>query len=105
MKKLIHHPAFDFKNPNKVYALLGAFSQQNAICFHVASGEGYRFLADMVIQLNSINPQVAARMVKPLTAWKRYDQNRQQLMKAQLERILQSKKLSEDVYELVKKSL
>ena len=105
VKKLIHHPAFDFKNPNKVYALLGAFSQQNAICFHVENGEGYRFLADMVIQLNSINPQVAARMVKPLTAWKRYDQNRQQLMKAQLERILQSKMLSEDVYELVKKSL
>jgi aminopeptidase N len=103
VKKLMQHEAFDIKNPNKVYALIGGFSQ-NAVHFHAINGEGYAFLADVVLQLDKINPMVAARMVKPLTSWKRYDKERQQLMKAQLERLL-GQKLSKDVYELVKKSL
>ncbi len=104
VKKLLHHEAFDIKNPNKVYSLIGAFGN-NPIHFHHKNGEGYQLLAEIVLQLNSINPQVAARMVKPLTDWKRYDETRQQLMRNQLELLSNNKNLSPDVFELVTKSL
>lgn len=105
VKKLARHEAFDIKNPNKVYALIGTFGQRNPINFHQESGEGYAFLRDIVQQLDKLNPQVAARMVNPLTTWKRYDKERQRLMREQLEALLQDKKLSSDLYELVTKSL
>ncbi len=105
VKNLMQHEAFDIKNPNKVYALIGAFSQQNPVRFHAKNGEGYQFLADCILQLNAINPQIAARMVTPLTNWKRYDKARQNLMCEQLQVILREKNLSRDVYELVSKSL
>lgn len=104
VKQLTQHEAFDIKNPNKVYSLIGAFSQ-NAIHFHAKKGEGYRFLADIVLQLNTLNPQISARMVKPLTDWKRYDATRKNLMREQLELLATNKKLSPDVFELVTKSL
>lgn len=104
VKKLLHHEAFDIKNPNKVYALIGAFGN-NAIHFHTKTGEGYQLLADIVLQLNSLNPQVAARMVKPLTDWKRFDETRQKLMREQLELLAKNKNLSPDLFELVTKSL
>ncbi len=105
VKKLAQHSAFDIKNPNKVYALIGSFCNQNPIQFHAANGEGYEFLTDTVLQLNALNPQIAARMISPLTNWKRYDSGRQKLMKKNLESVLQHKKLSKDVYELASKSL
>lgn len=104
VKKLMRHPAFDIKNPNKVYALIGSFGR-NAVHFHARNGEGYAFLQEVVAQLDTLNPQVAARMVKPLTTWKRYDKERQKLMCEQLELLLHNKKLSKDVYELVYKSI
>jgi len=104
VKKLLHHEAFDIKNPNKVYALIGVFGH-NAIHFHAKNGEGYRFLAEIVLQLNALNPQIAARMIKPLTDWKRYDESRQKLMREQLELLSKNKNLSPDVFELVTKSL
>ncbi len=104
VKKLLHHEAFDIKNPNKVYALIGAFGN-NAVHFHAKSGEGYQLLADVVLQLNSLNPQVAARMVKPLTDWKRFDETRQKRMREQLELLSTNKNLSPDLFELVTKSL
>jgi aminopeptidase N len=105
VKKLLQHAAFDIKNPNKVYALVAAFCFRNPALFHVATGEGYALLAELIIKLDVLNPSVAARMVKPLTDWKRYDQKRQQLIRTQLDVILQNKKISKDVYELVTKSL
>jgi aminopeptidase N len=105
VQALAKHPAFDIKNPNKVYSLIGAFCQQNAVRFHDISGAGYQFLTDKILQLDALNPQLSARMIRPLIAWKRYDQKRQQLMRTQLERILQHKGLSNDVYELVTKSV
>jgi len=104
VKKLLHHEAFDIKNPNKVYSLIGAFGH-NPVQFHHKNGEGYQLLAEIVLQLNLINPQVAARMIKPLTDWKRYDESRQKLMRGQLELLSKNKNLSPDVFELVKKSL
>jgi aminopeptidase N len=105
VQALMLHPAFSIKNPNKVRALIGAFCGQNALHFHEISGAGYEFLADRIIQLNALNPQIASRLVTPLTRWKKYDSKRQALMRAQLQRISKVKTLSKDVYEVVAKSL
>ncbi|UFH25622.1 aminopeptidase N [Pseudomonas sp. CIP-10] len=105
VKALMQHPAFTLKNPNKVRALIGAFAGQNLVNFHAADGSGYRFLADLVIELNALNPQIASRQLAPLTRWRKYDDARQALMKGELERILVSGELSSDVYEVVSKSL
>lgn len=105
VKTLMQHPAFNIKNPNKVRALIGAFAGQNLINFHAADGSGYRFLADLVIQLNGFNPQIASRQLAPLTRWRKYDSKRQALMKDELVRIRDSGELSSDVFEVVSKSL
>ncbi len=105
VKELTRHPSFSLANPNKVRALIGAFCSANQICFHDKSGAGYRFLTDQVLSLNSTNPQIAARILGPLSRWHRYDENRQLLMKAELERILAEESLSNDVYEIAAKSL
>ncbi|HIG07110.1 MAG TPA: aminopeptidase N [Methylococcaceae bacterium] len=105
VRTLTGHTAFDIKNPNRVRALVGAFSQANPLHFHRADGAGYLFLADQIVKLNNINPQVAARMVVPLTHWQRFDVARQQQMKGQLERIMVTPGICKDVYEIVSKSL
>lgn len=99
------HAAFTLKNPNRARSLIAAFCSLNLPAFHDVSGRGYVFLADNVIALNSINPQIAARLVSNFNQWHRYDLTRQALMKAQLERIAQTKDLSNDVYEIVSKAL
>lgn len=104
VKALLEHPAFDLKNPNKVRSVIGVFAQ-NAIHFHDAGGAGYRFLADQILTLDSLNPQIAARLVAPLTKWRRYDSARQELMIGQLQRLAEKPKLSKDLYEIVSKSL
>jgi aminopeptidase N len=105
VKALMRHPIFNIKNPNKVRALIGAFAQGNPVRFHDTSGKGYEFLAGQVIAIDPLNPQIAARLVSAFTLWKRYDEKRRALMKAQLERILKTPGLSKDVYEIVSKSL
>ncbi|MEI6745639.1 MAG: aminopeptidase N, partial [Methylococcaceae bacterium] len=91
VQALRSHVAFDMKNPNRVRSLIGAFSQTNPVHFHAANGQGYTFLADAILELNAINPQVASRMVTPLTAWRKVEPSRQTLMKAQLQRIIDTK--------------
>jgi aminopeptidase N len=105
VQALMAHPAFDLGSPNRVRALIGAFSQANPLHFHAANGQGYQFLADQIIALNTLNPQVASRMISALTAWRRYDPGRQALMIAQLERIMSTNDISKDVYEIASKSL
>jgi len=105
VKELMEHPAFDIKNPNKVRSLIGVFCGQNPTNFHREDGAGYEFLADQIIVLNDLNPQIASRLLTPLTRWKKYPVESQRLMKAQLERIMASPDLSKDVYEVVSKSL
>jgi aminopeptidase N len=102
---LMQHPAFDMKTPNRVRALIGAFSQANPVHFHAKDGSGYRFLADQVLALNTLNPQIASRMVTGLAQWRRYDNQRQELIKQQLQRIVATEQLSKDVYEIASKSL
>ncbi|MBA1147171.1 aminopeptidase N [Ectothiorhodospiraceae bacterium WFHF3C12] len=105
VKTLTGHPAFDRTNPNRLRAVYGAFSQGNPVRFHDPSGEGYRLIADCVIELDARNAQLAARLVTPLTRWRRYDKAHAPLMKAELERIFRQPSLSNDVYEVVSKSL
>jgi aminopeptidase N len=105
VKNLENHVAYDNKNPNKIRALVSNFCNNNPINFHELSGEGYVYLADKVIALNSQNPQIASRLLTPLTKWKKYNAKRQILMKAQLERISAAPNLSKDVFEVVSKSL
>lgn len=102
---LLKHAAFDIKNPNKVYALIGGFGTGNPVKFHAANGSGYKFLTDVVIELNAINPQVAARMLQPLTPWQKFAEFRQDLMCSELIRIRQTPNLSPDVLDIVTRSL
>jgi aminopeptidase N len=104
VKRLMHHPAFDIKNPNKVRALVGAFSQ-NFPAFHLIDGSGYDFLTDQIILLNKINPNIGARLCEPFTRFKKYDETRQNLMKAALQKIVHIQDLSPHIYEVVSKTL
>ena len=104
VNQLLKHEAFDIGNPNRCRALVSGFTSQG-VNFHSLDGSGYTFLADRVIELNSINPMVAARILGPLTRWQKFDEERQKLMKSQLGKILVVEGLSSDVYEVVTKSL
>src|SRR5687768_7720605 len=104
VRQLLRHPAFDLKVPNKVYALIRTFAA-NHVRFHAADGSGYEFLADQVIALNTLNPQVAARMSRAFDRWRKFDAGRQAKATAALERIRDSKGLSKDVAEIVNKAL
>ena len=77
----------------------------NPVCFHAADGSGYRFVTEQLIKLDALNPQISARLAKAFSRWRKYDEQRQSLMTAQLEEILTQSNISKDVYEVVKKSL
>ena len=104
VQSLMAHADFDLGNPNKVRALVGGFVNQNLINFHHLDGSGYRFLGDVVVKLNRLNPQLASRLLTPLTKWRRYT-DRGELMRAELERLAAEPALSPDVFEIVSKSL
>jgi aminopeptidase N len=105
VEALLRHPDFDLKTPNRVRSLIGAFSQANAVNFHAPDGRGYEFVADHVIALNALNPQIAARLTGALTHWRRYDEGRGLLLRGQLQRIAGTDGVSKDVYEVASKSL
>lgn len=105
VQKLMQHEAFTLTNPNKVRSLIGRFCAGNIAHFHNSDGSGYEFLADQILALDSMNPQIAARLIQSMSRWRRYDESRKGLMKKQLERILANKDLSKDVYEIASRSL
>ncbi len=105
IQKLLEHPGFDLRNPNRVRALLGCFARANLREFHREDGAGYAFIGDQVLVLNRLNPQVAARLAGAFSQWRRYKGKAGERMQAELERIQASDKLSPDVYEIVEKSL
>jgi aminopeptidase N len=102
---LMQHAAFSLHNPNKVRSLIGRFCSGNPLRFHAADGSGYRFLGDRVLELDVLNPSIAARLAQTLSRWRRYDAERQVLMREQLERIVSKDGLSKDVYEIASRSL
>ena len=105
VKSLMEHEAFDIRNPNRVRALVNGFTLYNNVNFHSVDGSGYEFLADRVLELDQFNPMVAARILGPLTRWRKFDVQRRTLMTEQLERIKETENLSRDVFEIVSKSL
>ena len=107
VKKLIAHPSFDLKNPNRVRSVYGAFGMLNLRRLHALDGSGYRFVADAVAEIDALNPQIAARLATPLTRWKKFDGQRQQLMQSALRRLLDEsgRGPSKDLFEIVSKSL
>jgi aminopeptidase N len=104
VEALARHADFTLSNPNRMRALVGAFAA-NQRAFHDASGRGYRFLADTILEVEKLNPQTAARLVPPLGRWRRFYEARQALMRAELERIVATPGLSKDVFEQASKSL
>jgi aminopeptidase N len=105
VRALMSHPAFSLKNPNRVRALVGAFALGNPLRFHDRTGAGYRLLREVVQALDSINPQTAARMAAAFETWRRYDSERQRLMRSELETIASGTGLSANLYEMVTKML
>jgi aminopeptidase N len=104
VRALMKHPAFDMKNPNRVRSLIGAFSG-NQLRFHAVDGKGYALVGETIRSLDSINPQVAARMAGAFENWRRYDDKRQALMRAELEKTAQMKGLSANLFEVATKML
>ncbi|HLQ03118.1 MAG TPA: aminopeptidase N C-terminal domain-containing protein, partial [Burkholderiales bacterium] len=104
VKRLLAHPAFNIRNPNKVYALVGGF-RGNPVRFHAADGSGYAFLADRVIALDAINPQVAARLARGFDRWRKFDARRQAHARAALERLRDAKGVSKGVLEIASRAL
>jgi aminopeptidase N len=102
---LMAHPDFSLRNPNRVRSLVGAFCTANPARFHAADGGGYRFLSERVLELDPLNPQIAARLLKALIRWRRYDSGRQALMRAEIERVLEADQLSTDTFEVASKAL
>jgi aminopeptidase N len=102
---LSEHRAFNLSNPNRVRSLLYAFAAGNPVGFHRADGEAYRFIADQILELDTINPQVAARIVSSFNQWKRYEPGRSGLMRTELERIASHPGISKDVSEIVERAL
>ncbi|WP_288993024.1 aminopeptidase N [uncultured Marinobacter sp.] len=103
--ELMAHPAFDWKNPNKIRSVIGVFAGQNLPAFHAEDGAGYQFLAEQVRKLDDSNPQIAARLVSPLTRWRKFAPVHGEQMKSALETVRDKSGLSRDVYEVVHKSL
>lgn len=102
---LRQHPQFSQQNPNRVRAVVGSFAFYNTTGFHADDSSGYRFLTDYLLELDKSNPQVASRLVTPLTQWQHFESGRQALMKGQLSRLLNHAGLSNDLYEKVSKAL
>jgi len=105
VKGLMKHPAFSMKNPNNVRAVIGQFCRNNPINFHAKDGSGYKFLAEQIIELNKLNPQIAARQLGAFNSWQQYDSERQAMIKQALQSIAAQEGLSPDVYEVVTKYL
>ncbi len=105
IRRLMAHPDFDLRNPNRVRAVIGSFSAGNPLHFHDASGAGYRLLGETIRQLDPINGQIAARLVSPLGQWRRVDPQRQALMRTELSSVLALKELSRGTFEMASRSL
>ena len=105
IKRLSQHPDFKLSTPNRIYALIGGFSSGNATGFHAADGTGYSVVADVIIALNTINPQVAARIATAFRSWRLYDVKRRNRSQAEMQRILKTPALSRDVFEIISRTL
>jgi len=105
IENLLVHNDFSIQNPNRARSVIGSFVGTNIMQFHNSTGAGYELLTKMIIKLNGINPQIAAKLSKYFGQWKKFDRKRQALIKDQLEIIRSTDNLSKDIYEVVNRSL
>lgn len=105
VKALMQLPAFHITNPNRVRAVLGAFTMLNPKHFHAEDGSGYRFAASSILELDAVNPQIAARLARAFSAWRRLDEDSAKLMRAELERIKDHPGVSRNTLEIATTSL
>jgi aminopeptidase N len=105
VRELMRHPDFKLASPNRVRSLIGTFAMGNPFAFHSEGGEGYAIVADTILALDPLNPQVAARMATAFRSWASLEEKRRSLAKAELERILAASGLSRDLFEIISKSL
>ncbi|TOG43273.1 aminopeptidase N [Vibrio parahaemolyticus] len=105
VKATMNHEAFSLKNPNRTRSLIGSFLAANPVRFHDKSGAGYQFAGDILRQLNDSNPQVASRMIDPLLKFRKYDEARQAMIRAELEKLKAMDNLAKDLFEKVTKAL
>jgi aminopeptidase N len=105
VKRLMQHPAFTLRNPNRVRSVVSSFCHANQVRFHAADGSGYAFAADQIIALDPLNPQVAARLARSFDRWKKFDAARQVHAQAALERIRGIADVSKDTFEVVTRAL
>ncbi|ATZ94927.1 aminopeptidase N [Dickeya fangzhongdai] len=105
VRELLNHRSFSLNNPNRLRSLVGSFCAGNPSAFHAVDGSGYQFLTEMLSDLNTRNPQVASRLIEPLIRFKRYDSNRQALMRQALETLKGLENLSGDLFEKITKAL
>ncbi|MBM0418796.1 aminopeptidase N [Aeromonas veronii] len=105
VQQAMAHPTFSIRNPNRLRALVGSFAMNNQVQFHAIDGRGYRFLTDLLIELNEVNPQVASRLITPLIQFKRLDEGRKGLIRAELTRLANLEGLARDLFEKVSKAL
>ncbi|HCE1509571.1 TPA: aminopeptidase N [Vibrio parahaemolyticus] len=105
VKATMNHEAFSLKNPNRTRSLIGSFLAANPVRFHDKSGSGYQFAGEILRQLNDSNPQVASRMIDPLLKFRKYDEARQAMIRAELEKLKTMDNLAKDLFEKVTKAL
>jgi aminopeptidase N len=105
VRELLNHRSFSLGNPNRIRSLIGAFAASNPAAFHAEDGSGYRFMVEMLSELNRRNPQVASRLIEPLIRLKRYDAKRQAMMRTALEQLKGLENLSGDLFEKISKAL
>jgi aminopeptidase N len=105
VKRLVMHADFDIRNPNRARSVIGSFAMGNPVRFHAADGAGYAFVAEQVAQLDTLNPQVAARMARSFDRWRKFDAGRQAHARAALERLRGHAGISKDLLEVVTKAL
>ncbi|MGL6263792.1 aminopeptidase N [Aeromonas jandaei] len=105
VQQAMAHPTFSIRNPNRLRALVGSFAMNNQVQFHAIDGRGYRFLTDLLIELNEVNPQVASRLITPLIQFKRLDEGRKGLIRTELTRLANLEGLARDLFEKVSKAL
>ena len=104
VKALTKHPDFTLSNPNRCRSLVSAFTQ-NAAPYHAENGEGYQFVGEVIAELDKLNPQISSRMGGSLIQWRRYDEERGLLMKAELKKLAAMKPISDDLFEVVTRGL
>jgi aminopeptidase N len=105
VKRLVNHKDFSLKNPNRVRSLIGAFTNANLTCFHALDGSGYELLTNIVLELDTINPQIAARLLSSLRSWKTFEIRRRNLIQSQLNNILSHPSLSPDVKDIATRAM